>query len=468
MNISNIFKNIIFCIITIALFSCNPQSKTLKNQNEYVQNLDSLITEYFEKGFFNGNILVAKNNSVIYQKSFGFTDGSQQTKLNSNSIFNIGSIAKEYNGVAIMMLQERGLLNLNDTISKLDLGLPDWSKKVTISHLLNYVSGVPKMDIKNYPRNDEEAWTILRSVDTLLFEPETEFYYDNSNVFLQKRIVEKVTGLSYQEFVLENIIKPLKMTNTVIDPKSNYPNRTFCYDKNKKECPEFIFVSGWPWQDINDLHTWVKAMNSNVLISQKSFNSLVTNPYLDYKASSLGEYFEHDKFQRHDGSALKFRSILLNDLKNDVVVILLVNTPTNLSYISYKALDIVLNKPFISVYDYMKAPTFKNVDFGIKAYKELKENHFDEYRFDDPIELNRLGYQLYRSKKDINEVIKFFKFAVSQFPQSPDVNDSLAEMYFNNKQYSLALSNFNKAIKLGGTGGNAKMMINKINNLPKN
>jgi CubicO group peptidase (beta-lactamase class C family) len=62
------------------------------------------MAKSYERGLFNGNVLVAKNNKIIFQKSFGFTDETKQTLLNKRSIFNIGSIAKEFNAVSIMIL----------------------------------------------------------------------------------------------------------------------------------------------------------------------------------------------------------------------------------------------------------------------------------------------------------------------------------------------------------------------------
>ena len=463
-NLLKSIKKIVFFIIVVNMFSCQSQQDRVSVPTGCINKLDSFMTTLYDGKMFNGNVLVSKNNEIVYQKSFGFLDGNQEVLLDSSSVFNIGSIAKQYNGVAIMMLQERGLLSIDDTISKFDLDLPEWSEKVTISHLLNYASGVPCLDVQEYPKNDAEAWNIMRNTDTLLFEPGSRFYYDNGNVFLQKRIVEKVTGQSFQHFIADNIIEPLALKRTVMDPGKDYLNRASCYGVEKKDCPEFDFISGWPWQDINDLYTWVESMNSNMLVSQKSFNTLGRNPYALYKTSSLGEYFEKDGLQRHDGTAIKFRSIVLNDLKNDVVVIVLVNTPTNVKFIGYALLDMVLDKPLVSTYNVLKEESAKSVDLGIEAYKDLKENYSDHYRLEDPGDFNKVGYELYRSKVDIKEVIKFFEFAVSQIPDS-NLYDSLAEMYFKNEQYDLALLNYKKAVELGGTAGNARSMIVRLNGM---
>ncbi|MBD3903005.1 serine hydrolase [Chryseobacterium sp. Ch-15] len=448
----------------------NPKETKKLHQNSTEQKLeinqiDSVMTKSYERGLFNGNILIAKNNKIIYQKSFGFTDETKQTKLNSKSIFNIGSIAKEFNAVSIMILVERGLLNLDDPISKFNLGLPKWSEKVTIRHLINYASGIPKIESGLDPVSDADAWQILRSSDSLLFEPGTSYKYDNGNVFLQRRIIEKVTGLSFEEFVTKNIIRPLKMTNSIFDPKFGFKNRTSCYDMDNLRCPEMNFISGWLWVDINDLYKWIEAMNSNRLISKEFFQILLNNPYAKEEGGSLGRYYEKESLQRHNGISYKFESIFLNDFKNNITIILLSNNLNRVWDLGYTVHNLMLGKDYEilkkSIYQAIRKESLNDISKAIETYYLLKENSKNEYSFDNPSELNKLGYELLRLGK-INESITVFKLATKEFPKNANLFDSLGEVYFTNKQYNLALTSYKTAISLGGTNGNAEKMIEKI------
>ncbi len=474
-------KNIIVIFLflfTINLFSqkseknvqfTKPQKTEInvdETKKRLINQLDSLMVKSYERGLFNGNVLISKNNKIIYQKSFGYTDETRQTPLNNKSIFNIGSIAKEFNAVSIMILVERGLLNLDDNISKFNLGLPKWSEKVTIRQLVNYASGIPRID-PLIPKNDEEAWKILRSNDNLLFEPGTSYSYDNSNVFLQRRIIEKVTGISFQEFVIKNIVKPLKMTNSVFDPKLGYKNRTSCYDFDNVKCPEMEFISGWLWVDINDFYKWIEAMNSNRLISKESFQTLLNNPYAKDEGGSLGRYFEKEELQRHNGVSYKFESIFLNDFKNNVTIILVSNNLNIVWDLGYTIHNLMLGKeykiPKKSIYKAMRKESLTDINKAIETYHLLKKNSVEEYSFENPSELNKLGYELLRSGKN-RESITIFELATKEFPKDANLFDSLGEAYFANKQYNLALDSYNKAISLGGTNGNAEKMIEKIGN----
>lgn len=471
-------KNRFFLLVLTVLFTNTLSAQELNNpketkklhqnsteQKSEINQIDSLMTKSYERGLFNGNVLIVRNDKIIYQKSFGFTDETKQTKLNNKSIFNIGSIAKEFNAVSIMILVERGILNLDDPISKFNLGLPKWAEKENIRHLINYASGIPPIESGLNPVSDADAWKILRSSDNLLFEPGTSYKYDNGNVFLQRRIIEKATGLSFEEFVTQNIIKPLNMTNSVFDPKFGYKNRTSCYDMDNIRCPEMNFISGWLWVDINDFYKWIDAMNSNRLISKESFQILLNNPYAKDEGGSLGRYFEKEELQRHNGVSYKFESIFLNDFKNNITIILVSNNLNRVWDLGYTIHNLMLGKeyeiPKKSVYQAIRKESLDNVNTAIETYYLLKKNSEKEYSFENPGELNKLGYELLRGGKN-NESIEIFKLATKEFPKDANLFDSLGEAYFANKQYDLALDSYNKAISLGGTNGNAEKMIEKI------
>ncbi|WET50867.1 serine hydrolase [Chryseobacterium indologenes] len=465
MKILTITRTISCFLAVLILFSCNSRNFKTEKSPAYASTIDSVMTKSYERGLFNGNVLVAKNNKIIYQKSFGFTDETKQTPLNDKSIFNFGSIAKEFNAVSIMMLAERGLIHLDDPISKFNFGLPKWSEKVTIRHLINYASGMPRIESGLTIINDEDAWKILRSNDTLLFEPGTGYRYDNGNVFLQRRIIEKVTGMSFEEFVIKNIVEPLKMTNSVFEPKFGYKNRTSCYDMDNVRCPELKFISGWLWTDINDLYKWIHAMNTNRLISKESFQNVLNNPYAKEQGGSLGTYFENEELQRHNGISYKFESIFLNDFKNNITIILASNNLNRVWDLGHILHNLMLGKeyeiPKRSLYQAIRKETLNDVNKGIKMYYLLKATSKNEYDFENSNELNKLGYELLRAGK-INESLTLFKLATNEFPKNPNLFDSLGEAYYTNKQYDLALDSYNKAISLGGTKGNAEKMIDKI------
>ncbi|WP_286512651.1 tetratricopeptide repeat protein [Empedobacter falsenii] len=117
--------------------------------------------------------------------------------------------------------------------------------------------------------------------------------------------------------------------------------------------------------------------------------------------------------------------------------------------------------PKKSIYQALRKEAQTDVNKAIENYYQLKNTSEKEYSFENPTELNTLGYELLRAGK-INESIKIFQLVVKEFPNNASVADSLGEAYLTNKQYDLALEWYNKAISLGGTNGNAERMIEKI------
>lgn len=235
----------IIIILSLSFLGCNNTQKK--------ETIDSIMQASYQKGIFNGNVLVTRNDSIVYQKSFGYAEGSEKTELTKNSIFCIGSTAKEFFAVSIMMLIEKGELRMDNKLSKFGLELPTYSEKVTVKHLLNYVGGLPIIDYDN-AENEKDMLEDLQLLPSLLFEPGTDFNYNSNSIFLQKRIIEIITNKTFQEFVKENIIIPLKMKNAAFDPDFNYPNRTRCFNVQNKNALEIDPSKGWLWLSIDYLN----------------------------------------------------------------------------------------------------------------------------------------------------------------------------------------------------------------------
>jgi CubicO group peptidase (beta-lactamase class C family) len=135
-------------------------------------------------GVFNGNVLVSKNDKIIYASSFGFTDASKKNRLTKDSRLHLGSITKEFSAAALLQLEEKGKLKLSDPVSKFIPELPAWANEVTIKDLLQYTSGIPNVNWKKI-KNDKDLFDGLMSVEKLDFKPGTDYDYNNNNIFFE-------------------------------------------------------------------------------------------------------------------------------------------------------------------------------------------------------------------------------------------------------------------------------------------
>ena len=461
-------KKLMIAILALAILGCSDKQKP-KTFVKYSTTLDSLMRFSYDRAIFNGNVLVTRNDSLVYEKSFGYTDASGKTKLSKASLFSPGSIGKEFVAVAVMMLVEKGELNLDDKLSKFDLGLPVWSEKVTLKHLLNYVSGVPQIDYDNV-KNDKDILEDLQELPNLLFEPGTDFNYNNNSIFIQKRIIEKVTQNTFEEFVKQHIVRPLKMEDAVFDAGYDYPNRTRSFNTHKQNADEKSPSTGWLWLSIGDLNKWITGLHNDKLISRASLKLLLKNQYFLNQKSVLGATDPKFSIHFHGGQYYQFEAAFIGEFKNNLNVLLMSNSKNQSFEIIQSLHNIMNDKAFIlpkkSIYREIREKCIADITEGIQYYHSLKESNYDLYSFDNPNELNSLGYNLLSLKK-VNDAITVFKLAVSEFPKDANLYDSLGEAYYTNKQYDLATVNYKKSLELNPENLNAEAFLKKIDDLLK-
>jgi CubicO group peptidase (beta-lactamase class C family) len=160
----------------------------LAAQSQESLRIDSLMRIAHQRGIFNGNILVASKGKIIYRKSFGFADGGKTMPLSMDLKFGVGSISKEFNGVAIMLLNEQGKLSLDDNLLKYFPEFPAWANEVKVKHLINYSSGIPVLG-PAADGNDSLIYASLVNLKNLTAKPGTLYIYNHINVSLQRRII---------------------------------------------------------------------------------------------------------------------------------------------------------------------------------------------------------------------------------------------------------------------------------------
>ena len=188
--------------------------------------IDTYLNQIHQNGQLNGNVLVIKDGKTVYENSFGYADGSKKIALNKDYRFNVGSVYKEFPAVAIMQLVENKKLALDDKVSKYLPELPEWSKRIAIKNLLQYSSGLPQIAWGNYfgkglGITDADIMRDLQNMDTLAFEPGTDYIYSNNNPLLLIKIVERITNTSYSEYLENHVLAPAGMKSSVV--KKEYP-----------------------------------------------------------------------------------------------------------------------------------------------------------------------------------------------------------------------------------------------------
>lgn len=190
-----------------------------KNYSDLLKQFMSGQHDYFR---FNGNILIARTGRIIYRQSLGYADFNSARPLNDSSIFELASLSKQFTAMGIMILKERKKLIYDDNVNKF---LPEFPyPTITIRHLLTHTSGLPsyenqfekKWDHKKIAFNKDIIDMLRQEKDTLLFKPGSKWQYSNTGYAVLALIIEKLSGMSYNDFMAVNIFRPLGMTHTFI------------------------------------------------------------------------------------------------------------------------------------------------------------------------------------------------------------------------------------------------------------
>jgi len=278
-------------------------------------------------GNFNGNVLVSENNKIIYRASFGFTDATKTKKLTTDYRFNIGSITKEFSGVALLQLQEQGKLKIEDHVSQYIPELPKWANEVTIKDLLQYTSGLPNVNWKKI-KNDKDIFDDLKLIDKLDFVPGTQYDYNMNNVFLRQFILERITGMPFNLYAEKFIFKPCKMTSSVMTPFENENNIAKGFNNDSVADKADLPLTGGTYLTTLDLLKWSSCLHSNKVINADSLFELGQQFNLPETQSSLGQAkFKNRKLIEHvhDGRYGNYEALFVSDPNKKLTIILLGN-----------------------------------------------------------------------------------------------------------------------------------------------
>lgn len=317
--------------------------------NSLAQELAAKVDEYMngkvKAGQFSGSILVAQNGKVLVSKGYGMADLELDVPNTPQTKFRIGSLTKQFTATAIMILQDRGKLSVQDSICKYVPQCSSAWQPVTIHQVLTHTSGIP--DVSRFPEfetlalSPTSAESIIERFKNKPLEskPGEKFSYNNGGYVLLGYIVERASGKSYEAFLRENIFEPLKMTNSGVDRNSSILNKRasgYTRQDNVLVNAPFIYISnlqggGSLYSTVADMFLWNQAFNSEKLISKKSLEAIFSpHTATPFDASyGYGWFIYKDKSNRkavgHTGGINGFKSNITRYPDEKVFIIVLSN-----------------------------------------------------------------------------------------------------------------------------------------------
>ena len=321
-------------------------SLTLSAQ-DMTQQADELVQAFVESDDFCGAVLLAKDGKIILKKGYGLANREWDIPNSPDTKFRLGSITKQFTGMLIMMLVADGKIELEAPMLTY---LPDYRKdigeKVTIHHLLTHTSGIPSytdseefMMTKVRNHYDPDKFVVEFCSGDLLYEPGSQYAYNNSAYFILGLIIEKVTGMTYAEALEERIFKPLGMNDSGYDSYSEIiPKRATGYrvGENGYENAWFLdmsipYAAGSLYSTVEDLYKWDRSLYTNQLLSEELKKKMFT-PFLNNYAYgwSLGEHDGHP-YMDHGGGIFGFNTYLIRGYEDDMFSVVLGNSETGIS-----------------------------------------------------------------------------------------------------------------------------------------
>ncbi len=302
--------------------------------------LDALIDAYAKLYKFNGSALVAKNGIILLNKGYGYRNATDKVANNEQTIFQLGSVTKQFTSAVILKLQEEKKLSVSDKLSKYFPGYPK-GDSITIEQLLTHTSGIYNYtDDEKFmanevtkPANREMMMALFRD-KPLDFSPGTSWSYSNSGYSLLGYIIEAVTKKPYEQAVRKYIFTPLKMVHSGFDfTHLKSSEKAIGYfklnDKEKEEAPivdsSVSFSAGAIYSTVGDLYLWHKALQKNNILSREQQEKAYTPVKNRYGYGWSIDSIEGKRRVSHGGGIHGFITTIARVPEDDICIVLLSN-----------------------------------------------------------------------------------------------------------------------------------------------
>ena len=350
-------KILIIFLIIICPFLIRPdENKKLKEK------MGELVAAYGKLDLFSGAVLAAKDGKIIYAGAVGEANKDLKVANALNTRFNIGSIGKTFTGTAIIQLMQERKLKLKDPIGKYLPECPFPEKRtITIHNLLNHTSGLGNyMTHKKYSIYRKKA----REIEDILpliwdqrpeFSAGERFRYSNSGMVVAGAIIEKVSGLSYGQYLKKKIFEPLGMNNSgIIYLDQVIPNRATGYLKRREGYKSNIFLEppafsdGGLYTTVVDLLKFDQALYEEKLLTERSKKIMLTpkSPARGYACGWGTGKMYGKRLVGHGGGASGISAAFYRYIDDRVTVIVLSNYDRAARPV-FEALEaIVFGKPY--------------------------------------------------------------------------------------------------------------------------
>ncbi len=438
-------------------------------------------------------LAIVRNGEIIKTGNYGLANIQDSIPVSDKTVFTINSITKAFTGVAIVQLMESGQLKLDASISEYLTDLPQSWKDVTVQQLLSHTSGIPDIvdeeESVMITPDPDGAWKQVVALPND-FKPGEQFRYNQTNYLLLGRIIDKLSGVSFQQFITREQLEKAGMVKTIRSgfgaTKDIVPNAACSYHYSRGKLnnmffsfPPFLQTAAGMSATAQELAQWIIAVQKGQLFTKSSSLAALWKPAL-----------------LNDGGPGGFSS-LLNGYAAGWPVIkraehpavapvgggrsaLFVYPDDALSIIVLTNLSGGMPDVFIDELAGLFIPDMKEANgFGLSPSLKLLKAALEKEGYNTAVaqakllkktnsnlnlaekEINGWGYKLI-SQKRLREALEIFKLNVHLYPASANAFDSLGEIYAELGEQAAAIKNYEQSLKLDPQNKNAEEQLKRL------
>jgi CubicO group peptidase (beta-lactamase class C family) len=474
-------QSIIISLLLLLGLNLVAAQQAILDSNTLSDRIDTYLTNSAVNGYA-ASVLVAKDDKIILSKGYGWANREYKIPNSQATVFNIGSVTKQFTAAAIMKLVEQGKLSVSDKLTEFFSNVPEDKKDISIHQLLTHTSGIsPATGGFRYNEVSKQEFLDICFEADLLTKPGEIHRYANANYILLAAIIEKVSNQAYGIFLEEQFFKPLNMNHTGYKSINfsieqlahgyyfNYTDGEWRdWGTTQQQLPDtnkhwFSIGKGDIHSTTQDLFRWHQALKNNEILTTESLKRIET-PYVaeDQQAQSHYGYgwaiftsSQSTKIVTHNGSNGIYFANILRFVEEDMVIIVLSNTRLNQDSenVAWYIAKMLSDEKYIPkritkltyelVYDFIN----QNKPENIQQLPIFLESNLGT-KFNDKAVLNRIGYK--RMDKEITAAwgLEILKLNTQLFPNDGNLWDSLGEAYLKYNQSENAIKAFTKALQL--------------------
>jgi len=357
---------LIICLILLTSFIAFVETRISYAKSTRIDSINAEMDKFidpFDKADAPGfSIAIINNEKIIYRRVVGLANLENNIPITPHTIFQLASISKQFTAACIHLLSEQRMISLDNDIRNILPEMPDYGNVITIRHLLHHISGI--RDVLSLQRlagiiqmnpvtgelisesktTGEQIYQLITRQKHIEFQPGDKYDYSNSNYILLSLIVERISGLSLNDFAQKNIFKPLGMKNTYFKETMTDTIKNLALGYRQDKAGQF-YVESKLWQGycagaagvfttIDDLFKWDQNFYKSKIGGPQFPRLMTTQGVLNNgnKIEYASGLFVSDllglKAVHHDGFGAGYRSLMLRHPDQKYAIIVLSNVVT--------------------------------------------------------------------------------------------------------------------------------------------